>query len=115
MKKKVRSYGEHYIQRFLDYNNIYYIKEKTFKDCLSPKNNQLRFDFYLPQHNVLIEFQGPHHYKPVNKGYKAKRVHKTTVLHDEIKREFCRKTRIRLIEINQVDNIYETLLEELKG
>lgn len=113
MKKKVRSYGEYYIQKFLDYNNIQYIKEKTFKDCLSLKNNRLRFDFYLPNQNILIEFQGPHHYKPVNKGRRAKRVHKTTVLHDKIKRNFCKKNDIKLLEIKQIKNIYETLLEEL--
>jgi len=63
----------------------------------------LRFDFYLPDYNTLIEFQGIHHYKPINKYRKAKIVHEKTIKHDEIKRSFCNENNIRLLEINYKD------------
>jgi len=114
-KKRKRSFGEYYIEEFLKYNQINYKKEKSFDNCRSPKNRVLRFDFYLIDYNILIEYQGIHHYKPVNKGYRAKRVHNTTMLHDSIKKEFCKDNNIELIEIHYKDlkNIFDVLIEEL--
>jgi hypothetical protein len=114
-KKRKRSFGEYYIEEFLKYNHIDYKKEKTFNSCRSAKNRLLRFDFYLVDYNILIEFQGMHHYKPVNKGYRAKRVHNLTVLHDSIKKEFCKDNNIDLIEIHYKDlkNIFDVLIEGL--
>jgi len=114
-KKRQRSFGEYYIKQFLEYNNINYMKEKTFSDCLNLKNNKLRFDFYLVDYNILIEFQGKHHYMPVNKYNRAKRVYNKTVLHDQIKRQYCEDNEITLIEISYLDlgNIFDVLIEEL--
>jgi len=116
-KKRQRSFGEYYIKQFLDYNQINYTKEKTFLDCVNGKNNKLRFDFFLNDYNVLIEFQGKHHYMPVNKHNRAKQVHKKTVLHDQIKRQYCRDKNIILIEIHYLDlnNIFDILMEELNN
>jgi len=114
-KKRQRSFGEYYISQFLDYNKINYNREKTFPNCVNSKNNKLRFDFFLTDYNILIEFQGKHHYKPVNKYNRAKTVHKKTVLHDHIKRQYCKNNNIILIEINYLDinNIFDILIEEL--
>lgn len=60
----VMSKGEKEIKRILDKWHINYITQKTFPDC---KNiNVLPFDFYLPDSNVCIEYQGIQHYKPVD-------------------------------------------------
>jgi hypothetical protein len=38
---------------------ISYEKEKTFSTLKNPKTNKaLRFDFYLPQLNTIIEYDG---------------------------------------------------------
>ena len=34
-----------------------------FNDC--KRKNKLRFDFYLPKYNVLIEYDGMQHFKPI--------------------------------------------------
>src|ERR1035437_4384440 len=48
------SIGEREITKFLINNSIIFEKEKKFDDC---KNvNKLAFDFFLPDNNVLIEF-----------------------------------------------------------
>ena len=52
------SIGEKNIELLLKENNILYEKEKTFKEL-----KQLRFDFYLPELNRLIEFDGIQHYQ----------------------------------------------------
>jgi hypothetical protein len=100
---KRASKGEFAVGCFLELNNIEYTKEKTFPDLLSENGNPLRFDFYIPEKNLLIEFQGQHHFKPVNKYAKAKRVHETTKMRDEIKRAYCLNNNIALLEINIKD------------
>lgn len=114
-KKRQRSFGEFYISEILNKYNIKFEKEKKFKNCLSFKKYPLRFDFYLNDYNILIEFQGMHHYKPVNKYYRAKKVHLQTVINDNIKKEFCKNNNIYLIEISYLDikNIEEILKKEI--
>ena len=120
--KKRRTYkgrkiskGEKQIAQFFDLHNIEYTREKTFKECVNLRGNLLRFDFYLEQFNVLIEFQGIHHYDPINKYRRAKIVHDKTVIHDIIKKEFTISNQINLIEIHYKDyeNIEIILLELL--
>ena len=58
------SKGEIKIGTFLHKNKIDYIKEKRFSNCINPLTAyQLPFDFYIPSHNLLIEFDGIQHYK----------------------------------------------------
>lgn len=99
MRKRTKSWGETYIKNILDKKGIKYIREKKFPGCVSPKNNPLRFDFYLPEYHLLIEFQGKHHYEPVSKRYRAKKVHEYTKVHDMIKKIYCHTRKIPLIEI----------------
>lgn len=111
------SKGEKRIAVILEENNIIFEQEKSFNSCRSPKNRLLRFDFYLPAYNILIEYQGNHHYAPINKYRKAKLVHEKTVIHDKIKKEFIKKHNIIFLEIhykeyNQIQNIIETILGE---
>lgn len=97
------SKGEYHICKLLEFNGIPFIQEKTFDSCRSYKNNLLRFDFFLIEHNILIEFQGHHHYAPINKYKRALKTHKQTVIHDKIKRDFAVKNNIKLIEIHHKD------------
>ena len=55
------SKGEKRIQRWLDKNDIEYVKQKRFEGLLGVRNGLLSFDFYIPKHNSLIEFQGEFH------------------------------------------------------
>lgn len=58
------SEGERIIQSILEQNNISFKKQKTFQTCFNPKTNALlKFDFYLPDYNCCIEFDGIQHYK----------------------------------------------------
>jgi very-short-patch-repair endonuclease len=42
---------------------IEYESQKKFPDCLDKQ--QLRFDFYLPKFNLLIELDGQQHFEDV--------------------------------------------------
>lgn len=57
------SKGESEISKFLKKNNIKFIQQKTFKKCKNVRT--LPFDFYLPNYNTCIEFDGEQHFKIV--------------------------------------------------
>ena len=94
------SKGESVIYDFLMEHKIYFEKEKSFIDCLSPKYNRLRFDFYLPNRNILIEFDGIQHYKVKRKNSTyALNKYNLIVLHDQIKNKYAKDNNIKLIRI----------------
>lgn len=77
-------------------------REKIFEDCRNTKKGKLclplRFDFYLPNINTIVEFDGEQHFKPSSKFGQDKFV--LTQQNDRIKNEFCRKNNINLIRIH---------------
>lgn len=111
------SKGEKRISIFLNNTNIKYETQYKFEDCKSIKC--LPFDFYLTDMNILIEFDGEGHYRPINwKGNKdiAFDTFVGTIIRDTIKNEYCKKNGIKLIRIPywEYDNIEEILKCELK-
>jgi len=112
-----QSKGEIKIKRFLEENNIEYIFQKRFKDCKDKQ--QLPFDFYLPDYNICIEFQGEQHYKlrfylgKFKSKIEAVEYFQKQQYHDQIKRDYCKKNNIQLIEIKYNENIEEKLKDIL--
>ena len=105
-----KSKGEKIISWFLDKNNIEYEEQKTFENC---KNKSfLPFDFYLKKQNICIEFQGIQHYE-VNNYMGGEIGFKNRQLNDGIKKEFCKKYNIKIIEIKYSDKIVIKLKESL--
>lgn len=61
------SRGEFAIVSILDRHNIRYVREKRFPDLVgSTSNSRLRYDFWLPDYNCLIEYDGEQHFEPIN-------------------------------------------------
>lgn len=95
------SKGELLIQKFLTEHNIKFIMQMKFAKC---KNIcLLKFDFYLPELNILIEFDGEQHYRPIRfRGMSMEQAiekfHQTQ-LNDAIKNSFCLSNDILLIRI----------------
>lgn len=58
---KVSSIGESLVRDFLLKNNIIFEEQKTFPGCRDQL--PLRFDFFLPKYNLVIEVQGEQHYR----------------------------------------------------
>ena len=77
-------------------------------------NNNLRFDFYLPNYNLLIECQGIQHEK-WQRTWMSKKEFKIILEHDKRKEEYCKRNNIELLEIwyYDIDNIEEILTHRL--
>lgn len=106
------SRGEKRIRSFLENNCIDNISQKRFDDCKIKRT--LPFDFYLPEYNICIEYQGKQHYKPIE-FFGGEEQFQKQQLYDSIKREYCKANNIKLIEISYKDynNIEEILIKIL--
>ena len=98
-------------------NDIDYVKEKTFKGCVSPKGGALKFDFYLPRHKVLIEFDGQHHYGPIEY-FGGTKAFNLVQRHDTIKNDYAEKKGMPLLRIpffskKDVPVLLETFLTQI--
>ncbi len=104
------SKGEMKIRNFLKEKNIVFEEQKKFSDCKNKR--ELPFDFYLPENNLLIEYQGEQHYKAVDYFGGEKKLHLQRH-RDWLKREFARSNGMTLLTISYKDyNIVEKILEE---
>ena len=105
------SVAELRIRRYLEINNIQYEQEKRFKDCRDKR--ELPFDFYLPEYNTCIEFDGQHHYKNIFTNCSL--VQK----HDSIKNRYCENHNIKLLRIpyfkgNNIEEIIDKYLMQIQ-
>ena len=106
------SKAERKIASFLKQQNIEYISQKTFDDCRSKR--PLKFDFYVPSKNLLIEYDGKQHFEAnvfVGKHFLTSKDLKVIQRRDEIKNEYAKRKGIRLIRIGytQFDDIEKIL------
>lgn len=105
-KCQCKSKGEKEINDFLTQNNISFEVQKRFDNC---KNKQeLPFDFYLPDLNLLIEFDGRQHYN-INTKYYSEDIK----INDNIKNNFCQNNNFNLLRIKYNENIKEKITEYL--
>ena len=106
------SKGEIEISKLLEELNIKHIREYKFDTCRN--RNKLIFDFYLPEMNICIEFQGLQHFKPISH-FGGDNRFKKQIINDSIKSEWCIKNNIKLIIISYLDNIKEVIIREFKN
>ena len=107
------SVGESKIRAHLENNNINFEQEKSFDNCFY--KGKLLFDFYLPDYNLCVEFDGIQHFKPMEffggvDGYTD------ITKRDSIKNKFCEDNNIKLLRISYKDikKINKILSEFLK-
>lgn len=114
------SKGENRIEQWLRQNDINYIEEYKFDDCKD--KSLLRFDFYLPDYNCCIEYDGQQHFEVVDftsKDYRrAVEQFKQIQIRDRIKDEYCKTHNIPLLripytEFDNIENILENFLKSL--
>lgn len=112
------SKGERKIELYLDENNFSYKPQWKFNDLIGVGHKLLSYDFYLPDYNLLIEYQGEYHDGTVS--YQTIEDFKIQQEHDKRKREYAQSHGIQLLEIwywdfDNIENIlYETLNENQK-
>ena len=94
-----RSKWEEFICNYLSSLKLNFEEQKRFKDCKnSIGSDMLPFDFYIPKYNLLIEYDGLHHFEPIN-GWGGKEKFIKTKENDNIKNEYCKTKEIRLLRI----------------
>ena len=90
-----KSLGEESIRSFLKENNFIFKEQKKFDNLKD--NKFLFFDFYIPNKNLLIEFNGVQHYynsfnKPLHEWHRQ-------LHHDWMKRKYAKENGITLLVI----------------
>lgn len=98
------SKGEKAIAFLLEKYKINYEKEK--EEIIN--NHKLRFDFYIKEYDVYIEFQGEQHTKAIGYFGGEKALIKQQE-YDNYKREWIKQNNKILLEINYDENIEEKL------
>jgi len=109
------SKGEKKISKFLDLNEIEYIRQKKFDGCVGIRY-KLPFDFYLPKYRTAIEFDGKQHYEPME-FFGGLESYNRLKVNDKIKSDYCEDNYIDLIRIryDQIDRVFDILKESLKN
>jgi len=104
------SQGEKKISLLLDGMKIKYIRQKTFDGC--ENKQKLHFDFYLPEYNMCIEYDGIQHYKPVDY-FGGQEKFLETKKNDEIKNLYCLENNIKLIRIKYNEIIDKKIINNI--
>lgn len=112
------SYWNTYINNFLTENKIPHETEYP----VTIDGSRYRFDFYLPQYNLFIEYDGQQHYEAMrfyggDKERNEIELRKTQK-RDEIKNQYCKENNINLLRIpywetKNIETIINNYLQRL--
>lgn len=110
---KWQSKGETTIKNILLAKNVSFLQQYCFDNCRNKR--PLPFDFYLPEYNICIEYQGKQHYESIEY-FGGDETFKLQQKRDQIKRDFCKNNSIKLYEIPywEFNNVEQLLAEYLK-
>ncbi len=113
--------GERRISKWLSEHSIEHVPQFG----ILPKGKEsdryrLRYDFLLPAHNILIEFDGEQHYRPVRfhgiSEEKSKEIFAITKKRDRAKNKWAKQNGYQLLRIrfdaNTIQMLEETLLQQ---
>lgn len=106
------SKGENRVMRYLESKNIRYEYQKKFDDLKTPsKRGWLRFDFFIPNKNTVIEFDGVHHFYPCQ--FKNHKMSQEDFEYrkklDNIKDNYANSKGISILRISYKDDVNEKL------
>lgn len=91
------SKGERLVRYLLEDQEVFFETEKVFKD-LHTNGAYLPYDFYIPESNLLIEYDGMQHFKPM--GYfGGEQKLESQKRRDRKKDEYAKNKGIRLLRI----------------
>lgn len=99
-----KSRGEQKISNILTDSSINFTAQKTFDTCRFPNTNALaKFDFYLPDYNTIIEYNGSQHYTFRESGWNNKEQFENIQYRDNYKISWCKENNIKLVIIPYTD------------
>lgn len=95
------SKGEVKVREILIEANINFEEQKEYNNLKASSGNCYKFDFYLPDYNCCIEYDGIQHFETT--GWQDEDGLKKTKERDRIKNQYCKDNNIRLIRIPYTD------------
>lgn len=104
------SKGEDIITRILNNLNIHYEPQKTFDDLVDKTN--LSYDFFIPNQNILIEYQGVQHYEPIDIFGGDERL-KYQQKHDRMKADYAKSHNYNLIAVPYTQDTFSKIKKYL--
>lgn len=96
------SLGEKFLCRLFSNNSIVFETEKTYEDLYSKNNVKLRYDFYLPEYGILVEYHGEQHFNPDDNFYT-----KDGIKRDKQKFEYAKLNNISILYFTNEVEVYE--------
>lgn len=116
------SYGEQKIRLILEKNNIKFINQKSFLDFRYPETNGIpKYDFYLPEKNILIEYDGEQHFHPAF-NWDTEQKFLLRQYYDKLKNEYALNNNFILIRIPythynniKIEDLLENSIFKIKG
>jgi very-short-patch-repair endonuclease len=102
------SKGEKLVAEWLAVNNINFEREVCIRDF----NKYKRFDFYLPELRMYIEYDGIQHFECLSY-FGGKKSYEKRIKIDKLRVDYCKNSGIRLHIITYLDNIEESLCQLL--
>ena len=112
LKEYNGSTGQQLVRQWLNQHGIKFEEEYTFDD-LKGECNCLRFDFKINNKSIVIEFQGEQHYAFTSYFHKTEEDFKRQQKYDNLKRAYCKKNHIKLIEIPYNYNTLDEYLNQI--
>lgn len=104
---KIKSRGELKVEKILNALGVTYEYQKSFSKCKDKR--PLPFDFYLPDHNICIEYDGIQHFEPVD-AFGGNKSFEITKAHDAIKTKWCIQNEIHLLRIKYTDKHIKSII-----
>lgn len=99
-----QSYGEEKLNSILSEIGINFERQKTFDDLKGKNGHPLFFDFYLPDYNTCIEYDGEQHFKYHESScWNTEENYFETQKRDKQKDSYCKAKGINLIRIPYTD------------
>ena len=102
--------GEDLINKILISLDIKHEYQKTFNDLRDTQ--LLSYDFYIPDQNILIEYQGQQHYEPVDY-FGGKDKFKIQQKHDKLKSDYAKNHGYTLIAVPYTEDTFSKIKKYL--
>lgn len=104
------SHGEDFINKILKSLGTNYEYQKSFDDLRDIQ--PLSYDFYIPDQNILIEYQGIQHYQPLDV-FGGEDQFKVQQKHDKMKADYAKTHHYKLIAVPYTEDTFTKIKKYL--